>query len=186
MNSIIDLLPGIAFLIALFVGDIFIATAVLIVAMIALAGWHWWRTGKPHKMHTFGAIAVLVLGGTTLLLNDSSFVKYKTSVVNGVIALAFLGSHFIGSKVLLQRIPQTTLQMPDAVWRRVSLAWVCFFAGVALLNLYVMHHFNDQTWGVFKTVGVSVMMFVFMMAHLPFLWRYLPHEEAPSSSSKPG
>ena len=184
MNSIIDLIPGVAFLIALFLRDIFVATAVLIVSMIALAGWHWWRDGKPHKMHSFGALAVLVLGGMTLLMKDSSFVKYKTSVVNGVIALVLLGSHFIGDKVLLQRIPQTTLQMPDLVWRRVNLAWVCFFAGVSLTNLYVMHHLSDEAWGLFKTVGVTVMMFLFMMAHLPFLWRYLPQEDA--SSSKTG
>lgn len=182
MKSTIDLLPGAAFLITLFLGDIFSATAVLIVCMVALAGWYWWRDGKPHKMHTFGAVAVLILGGMTLMFNDSTFVKYKTSVVNGIIALAFLGSHFIGNKVLLQRIPQTTLQMPDVVWRRVSLAWVGFFAGVSLINLYVMHHFDDQTWGVFKTVGVSLLMFVFMMAHLPFLWRYLPQEHNPTKT----
>lgn len=186
MNQMLDLLPGAAFLIALFLGDIFVATGVLIACMLALAGWYWWRDGKPHKMHTFGAIAVLILGGTTLLLKDSSFVKYKTSVVNGVIALVLLGSHFIGNKVLLQRIPQTTLQMPESVWRRVNLAWVGFFATVALVNLYIMHHFSDQTWGVFKTVGVSAMMFVFMMGHLPFLWRYLPQDSPPSSSSSEG
>lgn len=182
MKSIIDLLPAALFLIALYLRDIFVATAVLMVSLVLLAAWHWWRDGKPHKLHTFSAVAVLVLGGLTLFVQDASFVKYKTTVVNGVIALLFLGSHLIGDKVLLQRIPQQAIQMPEAVWRRVNLAWAGFFASIALINLYVMHNFDDRTWGLFKTFGVSGLMFVFMLAHLPFLARYLPQDEPASKS----
>lgn len=182
MKSIIDLLPAALFLAALFLGDIYTATAALMASLVLLAGWHWWRDGKPHKLHTFSAAAVLVLGGMTLFIHDASFVKYKTTVVNGVIALVFLGSHLIGGKVLLQRIPQQAIQMPDAVWRRVNLCWAGFFTGIALLNLYVMHNFDDKTWGLFKTLGVSGLMFVFMLAHLPFLSRYLPQDQAPTKT----
>jgi intracellular septation protein len=184
MKSLIDLLPAALFLAALFLRDIYVATAVLMASLVALAAYYWWRDGKPHKMHTFSAAAVLVLGGITLFVHDASFVKYKTTVVNGVIALVFLGSHLIGDKVLLQRIPQQALTMPDAVWRRVNFAWALFFAGVALANLYVMHNFDDRTWGLFKTVGVSAAMFVFMLAHLPFLSRYLQHDGPASSNSR--
>lgn len=177
MKSLIDMAPALLFLAALFTYDIYVATAVLMAAMVLLAAWYWLREGKPHKMHTFGALAVLVLGGMTLLLRDASFVKYKTTVVNGVIALVFLGSHLIGDKVLLQRIPQDMLRMPDAVWRRVNLAWAGYFAFVALANLYVMHQFDDRAWGLFKTVGLSGLMFVFILGHIPFLSRYLQSDE---------
>jgi intracellular septation protein len=106
MKSLIDMLPALLFLAALFLADIYTATAVLMACLVLLAGWYWWREGKPHKLHTFSAAVVLVLGGATLLIHDASFVKYKTTVVNGIIALLFLGSHLIGDKVLLQRIPQ--------------------------------------------------------------------------------
>lgn len=179
MKSLIDMLPAMTFLAALFLGDIYTATAVLMGSLVFLAAWYWWRDGKPHKLHTFSAAVVLVLGGATLLIQDASFVKYKTTVVNGVIALLFLGSHVIGDKVLLQRIPQQAVVMPDAIWRRVNLAWAAFFAGIAALNLFVMSHFDDRTWGLFKTVGVSALMFIFMLAHLPFLSRYVQHDGTP-------
>lgn len=181
MKSLIDAMPAGLFLAALYLRDIYVATAVLMASLVALAAWYWWKDGKPHKLHTFSAAAVLVLGSLTLFVHDASFVKYKTTVVNGVIALVFLGSHWIGDKVLLQRIPQQALVMPDATWRRVNLAWAGFFAGIALLNLYVMHHYDDRTWGLFKTVGVSALMFVFMLAHLPFVGRYLQHEQDPAA-----
>lgn len=181
MKSLIDLAPAALFLAALFMHDIYVATGVLMVCMVLVAAWYWWRDGKPHKMHTFGALAVIVLGGMTLFFRDASFVKYKTTVVNGVIAAVFLLSHVIGDKVLLARIPQQVISMPDAVWRRVNLAWAAFFATVALANLYVMHQFDDKVWGLFKTVGVSGAMFVFMLAHLPFLSRYFVQEEQPGN-----
>jgi intracellular septation protein len=182
MKSLIDMLPAALFLAVLWVSDIFKATAVLMGALVLLAAWHWWKDGKPHKLHTFSAVVVLILGSATLLIHDSSFVKYKTTVVNGIVALIFLGSHVIGDKVLLQRIPQQVMVMPDAVWRRVNLAWAGFFAAIAVLNLYVMHNFDDRTWGLFKTFGVTVLMFVFMLAHLPFVSRYLQTEEPPTNA----
>lgn len=178
MKSTIDLLPAPLFLAALFLKDIYWATGVLMASLAFVAGWHLWRDGRPHKLHTTAAVVVLVLGGLTLLLHDSSFVKYKTTVVNGLIAAVLLLSHVIGDKVLLARIPQTLIVLPEAVWARVNLAWAGFFAGIAVLNLYVMHAFDDRTWGVFKTVGVSALMFVFLLAHLPFLGKYLPQEKS--------
>ncbi len=177
-SSVIDLLPAPLFLAALFLRDIYWATGVLMVSLTLLAGWHWWRDGKPHKLHTTAAVAVLVLGGMTLLLRDSSFVKYKTTVVNSLIAAALLLSHVIGDKVLLARIPQQVITLPYQVWIRINLAWAGFFMGIALLNLYVMHTFDDRIWGLFKTVGVSVLMFVFLLAHLPFIAKFLPKDAA--------
>ncbi len=182
MKSLIDMTPALLFLAALFMGDIYIATAVLMGTMVALAAWYWVRDGKPHKLHTFGAIAVLVLGGLTLFLRDASFVKYKTSVVNGVIALVFMGSHFIGNKVLLARIPQQTVIMPDPVWRRVNMAWAGYFAFIAILNYFILTNFDDRTWGLFKTFGVTAIMFVFLLAHIPFVGKYMQFDQAEKSS----
>ena len=178
MKSAIDLLPAPLFLAALFLKDIYWATGVLMASMVLVAGWYWLRDGRPHKLHTTAAVVVLVLGGMTLLLHDSSFVKYKTTVVNGLIATALLLSHVIGDKVLLARIPQNLIVLPYPLWTRINLAWAGFFAGIAVLNLYVMHAFDDRTWGLFKTVGVSGLMFVFLLVHLPFLGKYLPQEKS--------
>lgn len=178
MKSAIDLLPAPLFLAALFLKDIYWATGALMASLVGVAAWHWVQDGRPHKLHTTTALVVLVLGGMTLLLRDSSFVKYKTTVVNGLIACALLASHVIGDKVLLARIPQSVITLPEALWARVNLAWAGFFASIAVLNLYVMHAFDDRIWGLFKTVGVSALMFVFLLLHLPFLGKYLPQEKA--------
>ena len=69
------------------------------------------------------------------------------------------------------------LVMPDALWRRVNLAWALFFLFCAALNYVVAHQFDEATWVKLKVFGFSLLMMGFMLAHLPFVSRYLVQTE---------
>lgn len=180
MKALLDLLPAVAFLAAYYFGDIYAATIALIISMFVVVAGHWFISRKLHKAHLVGAIVALVLGGITLAVHDPDFIKLKPSVVYAIFALALLGSHFVGERVLLQRIPQKMLVMPDAVWKRVNLAWSGFFLFCAVLNYVIAYHYDEATWVQLKAYGFSVLMIVFMLVHLPFLSRYVVQEEGES------
>lgn len=175
---LVDLLPAVAFLGAYLLTDIYTATVVLVVALFAVVAiyklWH----GQWHKAHIATAVIAAVLGGLTLYVHDPAFIKLKPTVVYAVFSLALLGSHLFGERVLLARIPQQAIQLPDPVWRRVNFAWAIFFAFCAALNWYVAHHYDEATWVKFKAFGFTALMFVFMLAHAPFLMRYLQPDSA--------
>ena len=158
-------------------GGIYLATEVLIATLFAMVG-AWWLW-KRELNKTYLAIALMtgVLGGLTLYLRDPEFIKFKPTAVYLAFSAALLGSHFFGDRVLLARMPQHAITLPDAVWRRVNLAWGVYFFGCALLNLYVAGHYDEATWVKFKLFGFTALTFLFALAHLPFLWRYLPQEE---------
>jgi len=177
MKALLDLLPAVAFLAAYYFGDIYAATIALIISMFVVVAGHWFISRRLHKAHLVGAIVALVLGGITLAVHDPDFIKLKPSVVYAIFALALLGSHFVGERVLLQRIPQKMLVMPNAVWKRVNLAWAGFFLFCAVLNYFIAYHYDEATWVQLKAYGFSVLMIVFMLAHLPFLGRYVVQEE---------
>ena len=176
MKFLLDLLPALAFFAAYSMGGIYVATGVLIASTFALVLVYWLWKREIHKMHLVTAIIVAIFGGMTLYVHNPAFIKFKPTALYAVFSIALLLSHLIGDKVLLQRIPQTTLYMPDVVWRRINLAWALFFAFCALLNLYVAANYDEATWVKFKTFGFSVLMFVFMLAHVPFVARYMPQE----------
>ena len=178
MNAALDFAPALLFLVAYFLSDIYVATGVLIAALFGLVGVYWLRERRIHKVHLITACVAGVLGGLTLYVRDPDFIKFKPTAVYSIFALAMLGSHFIGDRVLLARLPQKVLQMPDAVWRRVNFAWVLFFFSLAALNLYVAHNLSEATWVKFRTFGFTALMFVFLLAHAPFLKDYLPKEGA--------
>lgn len=176
MKFFLDLLPALAFFGVYLAADIYVATAALIASLfVVVAVYRVWR-GEWHKTHLITAVLALVLGGLTIYVRDPAFIKFKPTAVYAVFALVLLGSHVIGERVLLQRIPQSMVRMPDAVWRRVNLAWALFFAFCAALNWYVAEAYDEATWVKFKTFGFTVLMFVFMLAHAPFLSRYLQQD----------
>ena len=173
MTLLLDYAPLLAFFAAYAMRGIYFATVVLIAASFAAVLAGWLLTRRVNKVHLFTAVVAAVFGGLTLSLHDPQFIKLKPSVIYAVFALALLGSQFIGGKVLLARIPQQAIKLPEAVWRRVNLAWAAFFALCAGLNLYVAQNFSEVAWVKFKVFGFTALMFAFLLLHAPFLARYL-------------
>jgi len=176
MKFLLDMLPALAFFGAYYLADIYTATIALIVSLFLLVTIYWFWEKRLHKAHFITAMVALVLGGITLAVHDPAFIKYKPTVVYAVFALALLGSHLVGDRVLLARLPQKSIQLPQPVWRKVNFVWALFFAFCAVLNLYVAANFSEATWVKFKTFGFTALMFVFLLAHAPFLSRYLQQE----------
>ncbi len=177
MKTLLDLLPAAAFFGAYLYGGIYTATGVLVASLFfVVIVYRLWKK-EWHKTHLITAIVAGVMGGLTLYIHDPAFIKLKPTVLYAVFSVALLGSHVIGGKVLLARIPQATFQLPEPVWRRVNLAWAVFFAICAVLNYYVAMSYDEVTWVKFKTFGFTALMFVFMLAHAPFLMRYLQQDE---------
>jgi intracellular septation protein len=174
VKFLLDYAPALLFFAAYFLYDIYVATAALMVSAILLVlVYRVWQK-RWHKSHLVVAVLATVLGGLTLLIQDPVFIKFKPSAVYGVFALALLGSHLVGERVLLARIPQQTFTFPEPVWRRINFAWGLFFLACAALNWYVAGHYDEATWVKFKTFGFTALTFVFLLAHAPFLSRYLP------------
>lgn len=174
MQLLIDFFPLIAFYISYRFGDIYVATAVFIVATIAQVAVHWWRTRTIKTIHWVTAVLVLVAGSATLLLHDPRYIQWKVSVLMWLLSAAFLFSHFIGAKPLTQRFLESTLAehlapVSDKVWSHLNLAWILFFALVGALNLYVAREFSESTWVNFKMFGVSALTLLFLLPQVFWL-----------------
>jgi len=176
-DTLIDLIPAPVFFGVYHFWGIYASTAALIAACWLVFGLQWLRRHTLPKMPLITALAASVFGGLTLWLHNAEFIKMKLTLVDGAFAFVLLGSHVVGNKVLLARIPQTKIHMPDSVWRGVNLAWGLFFAASAALNFYVAGHFSEATWVAFKSYGSSLLMFVFLLGHIPFVGRYFVDEQ---------
>lgn len=181
MKFLFDFFPILLFFIAYKAsgGDMFLATGVIIAATVVQVSIQWLRQHRIEKMHVITLALVLVFGGLTLALQDEQFIKWKVSVVNWLFGLAFLASQFIGRKSLVERMMSAAISVPKPVWTRLNLSWVAFFLGMGFLNLYVMTHFDDDTWVDFKFYGVLGLTFLFVVAQAFYLTRHVREEEQP-------
>ncbi|WP_218585599.1 septation protein A [Pseudomonas sp. Marseille-P9899] len=160
-------------------GGIYSATAVLIISSLVVYGTLLIRQRKLEKGQWLTLVACLVFGGLTLAFHSETFLKWKAPVVNWLFALAFLGSHFVGDKVLIKRIMGHALTLPDPVWTRLNLAWIAFFLICGAANLFVAFTFQDF-WVDFKVFGSLGMTVLFLVGQGVYLSRHM-HDSDPST-----
>ncbi len=185
MKQVLDMVPLAAMLVAYLVTrDIYAATIALMISLPVIALYYRVRDGKWHFLHAFGALLVLPLGGLTLYFHQDSFIKAKPTVLFTGMGVAFLVSQVASKTVLVKRMLGTAMQLPDALWRKINVAWALFYFALAGLNWYIASNFDNDTWVSFKTWGIMLLNLVFMLGHAPFVARYL-QEPPPASPSTP-
>jgi intracellular septation protein len=181
MQFLIDLLPVIAFFIAYKVAGIFVATAVLIVGVLAQTAVAWIRHRKVSGMLLTSAVLVVVFGGLTLLIHDATFIKWKPSIVAWLFAAAFLASQFMGGQPIIQRMLGENVVLDAGDWKRLNLMWVVFFVVEGALNLYVAYNFDEATWVNFKLFGLMGLTLLFALAQGVWISRRADHADTGKS-----
>jgi intracellular septation protein len=181
MKISFDLLPAIVFFAFYIFGDIYSATAAIIVACVVQTFGYRFAAGTFDKAHLLTLGLAIAFGGATLALRDPEFIKIKPTLTYGLMGLAFLGSHFVGKKLLVERMLGKVFVLPASHWSRLNLCWVLFFVVQAVANVVVAAHFSEAFWVGFKTFGDLGLMIVFMVGQFIFLRKYVvaqPQETA--------
>jgi intracellular septation protein len=141
---------------------------------------------------TFALVAVL--GGATVWFHNPTFIKWKPSALYWAMAVVFAASQALLGKNVLKSLVGDQLELPDAIWRRLNIAWVAFFALMGIANLYVAYNYSTSTWASFKVFGLTGLMLVFMLAQGAYIARYVEDDPAAdrdglakeAASAKPG
>ncbi len=178
MKFLFDFLPILFFFLAYKFFDIYVATAVAIASTVAQVAVIWFNTRKVATMQLVTLAIIIVFGGLTLYLQDETFIKWKPTVVNWLFAGAFLATQFFGRQTAIERMMGSALTLPQQIWRRLNLGWVVFFISLGCANLYVMRHFDSNTWVNFKLFGMLGLTVVFIILQSLFLSRYLERTDS--------
>lgn len=160
-------------------GGIFSATGVLIASSVVVYGSLFAVQKRLEKGQWLTLAACLLFGGMTLAFHSETFLKWKAPVVNWLFALGFAGSHWIGDKLLIQRMMGHAISLPVPVWRNLNLAWIAFFLIAGSANLFVAFTFQS-IWVDFKVFGSLGMTLLFLVGQGIYLSRHL-HDEQPAN-----
>lgn len=163
MQLLLDYIPIVIFFAAYFYKDIFFATGILMVVMPVVLLVQWLLTRKINKIYLYSTVLVLVLGSATLFYRDATFLYWKPTVLNWVIAVVFLGSHWIGGKTIVERMLGNAAELSRTQWNRLNLLWVAFFVVVGGINLYVAYTFSEAFWVKFKLFGMLGLTVIFVV-----------------------
>jgi intracellular septation protein len=177
MKMLIDFLPVALFFIVYKMEDIYVATAVLIIASaVQTVGVRLWK-GKFEQSHVITLVLVAAFGGMTLFLHDEMFIKWKPSVINWLFAVVFIGSMWIGKQNIIQRMMGGQVSLPQHVWSTLNVAWAVFFTFLGFLNLYVVYNYDTDTWVNFKLFGLMGLTVVFIIGQSLYMAKYIIADE---------
>jgi intracellular septation protein len=171
-----DFFPVILFFVAYKATDIYWATAVAIAATVLQIGYVLVRGRKVTGMQWASLVIIGLFGGATLLLRDETFIKWKPTVLYWLAGVVFLGALAFKQNLVKAVMSEGGLDLPEAVWTKLCVAWGIFFLFKGTLNLWVAHTFDTETWVNFKLFGGMGLMIAFVLAQAMWLSKYMPEE----------
>jgi len=172
MKFLFDLFPVALFFVAIQVWDIFVATAVAIVASFVQVGWLLFRKKKIDPMLWASLGIIVVFGGLTLYLRDKTFILWKPTVLYWLFGLVLAGAALL-RRNLIRTMLSDQMHLPEPVWARLNWSWVGFFVFMGLLNLYVAFTYSEKIWATFKLFGGLGLMIAFVVAQSLVLAKYV-------------
>jgi len=172
MKFLFDLLPVVLFFVAFKLADIYVATAVAIATSVLQVAWLKLRRRRVPLMLWASLAIIAVFGGATLLFQDETFIKWKPTVLYWLFGAVLAGSALM-RRNLVRSVLSQEVQLPDAIWRRLNLSWIAFFAFMGAANLYVAFNYPTDQWVNFKLFGGMGLMLLFVVGQALVLARYV-------------
>jgi intracellular septation protein len=180
----LDFGPLIAFFAANARFGIFIATATLMVAVVPAVCVPYWLTRRVPMMPIVTAVAALVFGTLTLVLQDELFIKLKPTIIYLLFGSILMGGLMFG-KPLLGMVLDSVFHLTEEGWRRLTWRWALFFFALAAFNEIVWRTQSTDFWVSFKVFGVLPLTVLFGALQYPLLTRYAAPEAAQQEPSRP-
>ena len=178
MKIALDLFPILIFFAAYKYASIYEATAVLMAATVLQSLLMYRIDGKLATLQKVTLVLILVFGTLTLVLHDDRFIKFKPTLLYSGMALGLLVSQFVFKKNLLKTMLGSQVNLPDANWQTLSMAWIAYCVFMASLNAYVAHNFSTEDWVNFKIWG-----YVFPLIFIVGTGIYIAKNVPPSETS---
>ena len=142
----------------------FVVMTAIFIPILALSTLALWRvTGKLSAMQIMTLVLVVVFGGLTIWLNDERFFKMKPTMIYLLFA-GILGVGLMRGKSYLSLVMGEALPLDAEGWRKFTVRMTLFFVGLALANEAIWRTMSTDTWVKFKTFGLPIAMFAFILS----------------------
>ncbi|WP_294766419.1 septation protein A [uncultured Rhodoferax sp.] len=181
MKTFLDFFPILLFFGAYKFYDIYVGTAVLMGATVLQMAVIYAMDRKLQTMHKITLALILGFGALTLALHDERFIKWKPTVLYAFMGIALAVAVWGMKKNFLKLLLGSQLELPDAVWQRLNVAWVLYTLFMAAINAYVVLYYSTEDWVNFKLWGY-VFPLTFLVAQGIYIAPHLKADEASKDS----
>lgn len=172
MKLFFDFFPIILFFLAYKLYGIYAATLIAILTSAIQFLLAWWLKKRMDPVQGTTFLILLLFGGTTLLLHQEIFIKWKLTVTDWILAAVFLVSHLL-NKPLIAALMQKSVDLPTKIWGKLNVSWIIFWFLMGCLNLYIIYHFDTDVWVNFKLFGGIGITTLFIILQAIYINRHI-------------
>ena len=166
-----ELGPLLIFFVANAKSNLFVATGVFMVAVLAAMIASYVVTRHVPMMAIVTAVVVIVFGALTLILHDETFIKMKPTIVYTLFA-AILGGGLLFGRSFIAIMFDQMFNLTAQGWRILTFRWAIFFLAMAILNEIIWRTQTTDFWVAFKAFGVIPLTMGFAITQMPLIKRY--------------
>ena len=177
MKLFFEFFPILLFFAAFKLYGIYVATAVAIAASVLQVAWSYFRRRKVEPMLWISMAVLMVFGGSTILLHNEMFIKWKPTILYWIFAAVLTVSQLGFKKNLIKAMLAKQITVPEPLWGKLNVAWAGFFTFIGFLNLYVAYHFSTGAWVNFKLFGIMGFMLAFVVVQSLFLAPHMSEKD---------
>ena len=185
MKILIDFFPILFFFGAYKMYDIYVGTAVLMGATVLQMALIYGIDRKLQAMHKITLTLILLFGTLTLALHDDRFIKWKPTVLYTAMSIGLAIAVWGMRKNFLKLLLGSQLDLPDAIWHKLNVAWVIYTAFMAVTNAYVVMNFSTEAWVTFKLWGYAFPL-VFLVSQGIYIAPHIQADEDDKVAKKEG
>lgn len=160
---LLELLPGIAFLLGNVLGGLFVAAgaAVIATAFSVAVRWRWDGCVPWLAVSTF--VLALILTASGIVLNDETYVLVRPTV--GALAFAgILGVGALARPSLLERALDYRLRIEAQGWPLLHIAWIALALFSALANEVARRALSTDQWAIYNVLSDPVLIALIWLA----------------------
>lgn len=195
LSKIFEISPAVAFLATYLVTrDLIITTIAIMITTVIAFSLQLLIYKKATRIQTVVAVAVILFGLPTVLLNDPQIIKWKATVVSLLIALTIAVCQFVLKRNPFAFVFGKEIPLPSEIWLKLSLMWMVYFVINALINMVVAFHLPDifnvseqeaeLLWVNFKSYGNGILNMAFALISGFYVYKKNPQAFAELSKIK--
>lgn len=153
-----------------------VMTALFIPVMVITTGLLWALTGTLSKMQVATVVLVVVFGGLSVWLKDERFFKMKPTMIYLIFG-GVLGFGLLRGQSYLRVVMDAALPLTQEGWMILTRRMCGFFFLLAIANEVIWRSLSTDAWVNFKTFGLPLAMFVFLLTQGGVLSRHSSEEK---------
>ena len=171
LKAIVEYGPIIVFFVTYWMADLYMATAAIIIATIAVLALSLLIERRVPIMPIVTGCIIVVFGGLTLWLKDETFIKMKPTIIQIIFGVVLLCGLYT-KNIFLEKLLGASLKMEPQGWILLTRRFSIFFFLMALLNELIWRTQSTDIWVSFKVFGILPITFLFTLSQFSLLKKH--------------